>query len=128
MGLATLLIYPLSQLAPVVSLSVVYLPAVVVVSAYWGLRLGLVTAVGSAAAFNFFHLPPVGTFELGDRRDWAALAAFVVVAVTTGLIAELARTRVGRRMSRAAADSPLSSRSCYRRSAADERAWPGGRF
>jgi two-component system sensor histidine kinase KdpD len=93
LGLATLLIYPLSQLAPVVSLSVVYLPAVVVVSAYWGLRLGLVTAVGSAAAFNFFHLPPVGTFTLNDRRDWAALAAFVVVAVTTGLIADLARTR-----------------------------------
>lgn len=91
--LATLVIYPLSQVAPVVSLSVVYLPAVVVVSAYWGLRLGLVTAVGSAAAFNFFHLPPVGTFTLNDRRDWAALAAFVVVAVTTGLIAELARTR-----------------------------------
>jgi two-component system sensor histidine kinase KdpD len=93
LALATILIYPLAQVAPVVSLSVVYLPAVVVVSAYWGLRLGLVTAVASAAAFNFFHLPPVGTFALSDRRDWAALAAFTVVAATTGLIAELARAR-----------------------------------
>lgn len=91
--LATLVIYPLSQIAPVVSLNVVYLPAVVVVSAYWGLRLGLTTAIASAAAFNFFHLPPVGTLSLNDRRDWAALAAFVVVAVATGLIAELARKR-----------------------------------
>ena len=90
---ATLVIYPLSQFAPVVSLNVVYLPAVVVVSTYWGLRLGLATAIASAAAFNFFHLPPVGTLSLADRRDWAALAAFVVVAVATGLIAELARTR-----------------------------------
>ena len=43
-GLATLVIYPLTHVAPFVSLSVVYLPAVVVVSAYWGLRLGLATA------------------------------------------------------------------------------------
>ena len=92
-SLATLLVYPLAQLAPVVSLSVVYLPAVFVVSAYWGLPLGLGTALVSAATFNFFHLPPVGTFTLNDPRDWAALAAFVVIAVATGLIAELARTR-----------------------------------
>jgi two-component system, OmpR family, sensor histidine kinase KdpD len=92
-GFATLVIYPLSQIAPFVSLSVVYLPAVVVVSAYWGLRLGVATTVASAAAFNFFHLPPVGTLSVADRRDWAALAAFVVVAVATGLIAELARVR-----------------------------------
>ena len=92
-ALATLVIYPLTHVAPFVSLSVVYLPAVVLVSAYWGLRLGLATAIGSAAAFNFFHLPPVGTLSVADRRDWAALGAFVVVAVATGLIGELARVR-----------------------------------
>jgi two-component system, OmpR family, sensor histidine kinase KdpD len=92
-GLATLVIYPLTHVAPFVSLSVVYLPAVVVVSAYWGLRLGLATAIGSAAAFNFFHLPPTGTLSVSDRRDWAALVAFIVVAVATGLIGELARVR-----------------------------------
>jgi two-component system sensor histidine kinase KdpD len=93
LALATIVIYPLSQVAPVLSLNVVYLPVVVVVSAYWGLRLGLVTAVVSAAAFNFFHLPPVGQFTLADNRNWAALAAFTVVAIATGVIADLARTR-----------------------------------
>jgi two-component system sensor histidine kinase KdpD len=91
--LATIVIYPLSRVAPVLSLNVVYLPVVVVVSAYWGLRLGLVTAVASAAAFNFFHLPPTGQITLANNRDWAALAAFTVVAIATGVIAELARTR-----------------------------------
>ena len=47
----------------------------------------------SAAAFNFFHLPPGGHFALADDRDWVALVAFVVVAVATGLLAELARAR-----------------------------------
>ena len=90
---ATAAIYPLSRVAPVVSLGVVYLPAVVVVSTFWGLWLGLATAVASAAAFNFFHLPPVGQFTIADSRNWVALGAFTVVAVATGLIAELARAR-----------------------------------
>lgn len=93
MALATLAVYPLAQIAPVVSLGVVYLPAVVIVSAYWGLWLGLAAAAASAVAFNFFHLPPVGQLTIADSRNWAALAAFTVVAIATGLIADLARTR-----------------------------------
>ncbi len=54
---ATAMIYPLKHVAPVVSLGVVYVLAVVVVSTFWGLVFGVGTAVLSAAAFNFFHLP-----------------------------------------------------------------------
>ena len=57
-----------------------YLPAVLLVSAYWGLSLGLATSLLSAAAFNFFHLPPVGRFTIADSRNWVALAAFTMVA------------------------------------------------
>jgi two-component system sensor histidine kinase KdpD len=92
-AIATAAIYPLRQIAPVVSLSVVYLPAVLLVSAYWGLWLGLATSLLSAAAFNFFHLPPTGQFTIADSRNWVALAAFVTVAVVAGTIAELARAR-----------------------------------
>jgi two-component system sensor histidine kinase KdpD len=90
---ATAAIYPLKSLAPVVSLSVVYLPAVLLVSAYWGLPLGLVTSLLSAAAFNFFHLPPTGRFTIADSRNWVALAAFTVVAVTVSTVADVARSR-----------------------------------
>ena len=76
-----------------VSLSVVYLPAVLLVSAYWGLALGLATSLLSAAAFNFFHLPPTGRFTIADSRNWVALGAFTVVAVTVSTVAELARSR-----------------------------------
>ena len=92
-ALATAAIYPLRQIAPVVSLSVVYLPAVLLVSAYWGLALGLATSLLSAAAFNFFHLPPTGRFTIADSRNWVALAAFTTVAVVASTIAELARAR-----------------------------------
>jgi len=90
---ATGAIYPLKTVAPAVSLSVVYLPAVLIVSAYWGLALGLVTSLLSAAAFNFFHLPPVGRFTIADSRNWVALAAFTITAAVVSTIAELARGR-----------------------------------
>ena len=90
---ATAAIYPLKSIAPAVSLSVVYLPAVLLVSAYWGLPLGLATSLLSAAAFNFFHLPPVGRFTIADSRNWVALAAFMLVAVVVSTMAELARSR-----------------------------------
>ncbi len=92
-GIATAAIYALKQVAPVVSLSVVYLPAVLLVAAYWGIWLGLLTALLSAAAFNFFHLPPVGRFTIADSRNWAGLAAFVIVAVVAGAMAEVSRNR-----------------------------------
>ena len=92
-AVATAAISALRHLAPVVSLSVVYLPAVLLVSAYWGLALGLGTSLLSAAAFNFFHLPPTGRFTIADSRNWVALAAFTVVAIAVSTVAELARSR-----------------------------------
>jgi two-component system sensor histidine kinase KdpD len=92
-AVATLAIYPLKSVAPTVALSVVYLPAVLLISAYWGLALGVLTSVLSAAAFNFFHLPPVGTLSISDSRDWVALAAFLTVSVVVSAMAELARSR-----------------------------------
>lgn len=92
-ALCTLAIYPLKQIAPAVSLGVVYLLAVLVVSIFWGLRLGLLTAVLSTMAFNFFHISPVGRFTIADSRDWVALAAFLVTAAIAGTLADLARSR-----------------------------------
>jgi two-component system sensor histidine kinase KdpD len=90
---ATAIVYPLKTIATAVSLSVVYLPAVLLVSAYWGLALGLMTSIASAAAFNFFHIPPVGRFTIADTRNWVALGAFTVVAVAVSTMADLARSR-----------------------------------
>jgi two-component system sensor histidine kinase KdpD len=89
---ATGAVYALKSVAPVVALSVVYLPAVLLVSAYWGLALGLATALASAAAFNFFHLPPVGELTISDSRNWVALAAFTATASVVSTMAELARS------------------------------------
>jgi two-component system sensor histidine kinase KdpD len=92
-GLCTVLVYPLKRIAPVVSLGVVYLLAVLAVSVVWGAWLGVMTAVLSAAAFNFFHLPPTGQFTIADSENWVALGAFLVVGLLASWLAEVARAR-----------------------------------
>jgi two-component system, OmpR family, sensor histidine kinase KdpD len=92
-GVCTAIVYPLKHVTSVASLGVVYLLSVVIISAFWGLWLGVATSLLSAAAFNFFHLPPVGHFTIADSRNWVALAAFFVAAILTSTVSERARLR-----------------------------------
>jgi K+-sensing histidine kinase KdpD len=92
-GVITGLIYPVRGVAPAVSTGVLYLLAVLVVSTFWGLWLGLATSLASALAFNFFHIPPTGRFTIAEGENWIALATFFVAAVIASTLAELARTR-----------------------------------
>ncbi len=92
-ALCTLIVYPLQHIAPVASLSVVYLPAVLVVSLTWGVWPGIATAIVCAAAFNFFHLPPTGRFVIHDSRNWVALITFLVVGALASSVAEVTRAR-----------------------------------
>src|SRR3954454_14885695 len=77
----TAIIFPLREISPPASNGVAYMLAVLLVSTIWGLRLGLATTVLSAAAFNYFHLPPTGHFAIEDGRNLVALAIFFVAAV-----------------------------------------------
>jgi two-component system sensor histidine kinase KdpD len=90
---ATGLIFGLREIAPVLSLGVVYVLVVLVVSTYWGLPLGIATAVLSALAFNFFHIPPTGRFTIARNENWVGLLAFLAVAAAASAVAELARDR-----------------------------------
>jgi K+-sensing histidine kinase KdpD len=89
----TLLVYPLKDVAPAVSLSVVYIPGILLISTVWGWRLGLVSALLSAVAFNWFHLPPTGQLEIAADKDAVALVTFGIVAVASSSLAEIARAR-----------------------------------
>jgi two-component system sensor histidine kinase KdpD len=89
----TLLVYPLKSVAPVVSLGVVYLPAILLISTVWGLRLGLFASIASAAAFNYFQIPPLHRFTIAEEENWVALAAFVIAAIVSSTVAGLARAR-----------------------------------
>jgi two-component system sensor histidine kinase KdpD len=89
----TALIYPLAEVAPVVALGVVYLVAVLLVSSFWGGWLGAATALASALAFNFFHIPPTGRFTISEGENWVALAVLFIAALVASTLAERARVR-----------------------------------
>ena len=92
-ALTTVLIYAIKQVAPPVSTGVVYLIAVLLVSTYWGAWLGVLTAVASALAFNWFHIPPTGRFTIAQPENWVALAVFLAAAGIASTVAEVARHR-----------------------------------
>jgi two-component system, OmpR family, sensor histidine kinase KdpD len=92
-ALTTLLLYPLREVAPAVSLGVVYLLGVLLIASVWGLWLGLATAVGSALAFNFFHIPPTGRFTIAEGENWVALVVFFAAALVAAELAQRAQLR-----------------------------------
>ncbi len=92
-AVTTALVYPLAQVAPVVALGVVYLVAVLLVSSLWGGWLGAATALASALAFNFFHIPPTGRFTISEGENWVALGVFFIAALVASTLAERARVR-----------------------------------
>jgi two-component system sensor histidine kinase KdpD len=88
-----MLIYPLKDIAPAVSLGVVYIPGVLLISSVWGWRLGLVSALLSALAFNWFYIPPTGKLDIAADKDAVALVTFGIVALASSSLAEMARAR-----------------------------------
>src|SRR5882672_9578691 len=84
---ATLLVYLLEPITPVLSLGVLYVFAVLPVAVFAGLRYALPVAVASMLAFNFFFLPPKHSFTLTDSENWFALAVYSATAI---VVSELA--------------------------------------
>jgi K+-sensing histidine kinase KdpD len=86
-------VYGLEQVAPVLSLGILYLFAVLPVAVFYGLWWALGVSIASMLAFNFFFLPPRHTLALTDSENWVALAVFVVTSVVVSELATRARRR-----------------------------------
>src|SRR5436853_5422626 len=56
--------------------------AILAVSAVWGMAVSAFMSVLAMLSFNYFFLPPVGTFTISDPQNWVALFAFLVTAIT----------------------------------------------
>jgi two-component system sensor histidine kinase KdpD len=101
LALTTGAIFALRPFAPVLSLGVLYLFAVLPVAVLWGLAYSIPVAVASMLAFNWFFLPPTHTFELHDSENWVALAVYLITAVVVSELAARARRRADEAQQRA---------------------------
>src|SRR6266403_2873921 len=59
-----------------------FLLAILAVSAVWGMTVSVFMSVLAMLSFNYFFLPPVGTFTVTDPQNWVALLAFLLTSIT----------------------------------------------
>ena len=59
----------------------------------WGLAEAIFTSIVSVPGFNFYFLPPIGTFTIADPENWVALFVFLVTAVTVSRLSTQAKRR-----------------------------------
>jgi len=82
------------------TVALTFLVSVLIVSALWGLRYALFTAFVAAAAFNYYFLPPTGTFTIADTQNWVALFALLTTAVIASQLSDRARRQADEAVSR----------------------------
>src|SRR5690242_5613765 len=92
-ALVTGAVYALRPAAPVLSLGVLYVFAVLPIAAVFGLGFAVPVSVLSMLTFNFLFLPPRHTLALRDSENWVALAVYIVTAVSVSALATRARRR-----------------------------------
>ncbi len=70
-----------------------FLLVVLAVAARWGLLEAVVASLFATLCFNYFFLPPIGTFTIADPQNWIALLAFLVVSTVASQLSERARRK-----------------------------------
>ena len=73
------------------TVALTFLLASLVVAAAWGMAYAVPMSILAALCFNFFFLPPIGTFTIADTQTWVALAAFLFTAIIASQLSERAR-------------------------------------
>lgn len=75
------------------TVSLALLLNVLFIATRWGSLPALLTSMVAMLCFNFFFLPPFGTFTIAATDNWIALIAFLITAVTAGQLSARARQR-----------------------------------
>ena len=70
-----------------------YLVAILLIATAGGLVESTVASVVAMLCFNYFFLPPVGTFTIADPQNWVALFAFLVTSLTASQLSVRAKRR-----------------------------------
>ncbi|WP_214410788.1 sensor histidine kinase [Sphaerisporangium fuscum] len=108
-ALETLIAHHLDAIAPVQSLAIVYLPAVLLFSLAWGLPAGILLALVSVLAYNYVFIAPYGSIAVADSEDIVTIPIFLVVAAVTSWLAARVR-RMAAETTRRRQEADLSAR------------------
>jgi len=70
-----------------------YLLVVLVLASIWGFVEAALSSILATLLFNFFFLPPVGTFTIADPQNWVALFSFLATALIASRLSAKAQAR-----------------------------------
>lgn len=73
------------------TIALLYLLVILLIATRWGLRYAAPLSVLATLLFNFYFLPPLGTFTIADPQNWVALFAFLATGTVASRLAERAR-------------------------------------
>jgi K+-sensing histidine kinase KdpD len=92
-GALTLFLKIVGEHVNAATVSLALLLNVLFIATRWGSLPALAASILAMLSFNFFFLPPFGTFTIAATDNWIALLAFLVTAVTAGQLSGSARKR-----------------------------------
>ena len=75
------------------TVALTFLLVILFVATAWGSRPAVLASLVGVVSFNFFFLPPFGTFTIRDPDNWIAFVAFMITAVTAGQLSAREKRR-----------------------------------
>ena len=90
---ATVVLRSFSDHVNPTTVALTFLLLVLFLATAWGPNPAVLASVLAASSFNYFFLPPVGTFAISDPHNWVAIIAFLLTAVTVGQLSARAKQR-----------------------------------
>lgn len=83
---------PFREEIGLLNVALVLLLASLLISAIWGLQVGLLVALIANLSFNFFFIEPLHTLTVQEPRNVIGLVAFLAVSAVGGTLLAAART------------------------------------
>jgi two-component system sensor histidine kinase KdpD len=82
-----------AQVDNATTVALCYLLVTLFVASMGSVAAAVTTSLLATLCFNFFFLPPVGTFTVSDPHNWVALFSFLVVSTVASRLSTTARAR-----------------------------------
>src|ERR1700679_3571551 len=70
------------------TVALTFLVMVQVTAFRWGLVYSVCLSLGCTLLYNYFFLPPIGSFTIADPQNWIALLAFLASAIFISKLSE----------------------------------------
>src|SRR5579863_7967555 len=93
LALIAAVIFVFYRLIPVngTTVALALLMAILGIATWFGLFEAIVCSLVAMLGFNFFFLPPIGTFNIADPQNWVALFAFLATSIIASKLSDSVR-------------------------------------